>query len=641
MRSKLSQLLLPLLAAPVAAQGLLGLSSDNRLIPLRTTAPLAAGPTVAITGLQPGEAMLAIDFRPANGRLYGFSSQGRLYTIAAASGAAVAVGSPIAMPAGTEFGFDFNPTIDRIRLVSDAGVNMVLNPDTGAVQATQTPLAFAAGDPNAGFPASVGAAAYTNNVATATTTVLYDLDAARDVLTTQIPPGGGALNTVGSLGRDVTAVAGFDIAANGTAYTALNTNGAMSGTTQLFTVDLTSGALTWLGIVPNPNPTARLRGLTAVPPGADVEVVVLTSDGRLARFDATSPWQVPTVANVQGLVANDSLVAIDFRPATGELYGLGALGQLYVVDAQSGQATAIGSGFAAAIQGTRFGFDFNPTIDRIRLVSDAGINLVLNPITGAVQATQTPLQFAATDVHAGTSPQVFASAYTNNLAGAATTVLYGLDAMHDALVSQIPPGAGTLNTIGSGFGFDVGTVGGFDIGADGIAYAVLGSNPQQSWLHRIDLQLGTATAIVDLHATLGAAVQGLAVRGPIGIDAFGTATNGCAGPAWLGAAGTPFAGSTQFTVVAHNAAPNTIGFFVLAADRLPMALDIGGLQAWIDPNQHVVVAMRAHDAAGRATLVMPLAGAWFGLPTYWQWIGFDVCGPMGLATSAGMRVIVQ
>jgi hypothetical protein len=390
MRSKLHHLLLPLLAAPVAAQSLIGLSSDNRLIPLRTTAPLAAGPTVAITGLQPGEAMLAIDFRPANGRLYGFSSQGRLYTIAAASGAAAAVGSPIPMPAGTEFGFDFNPTIDRIRLVSDAGGNLVLNPDTGALQATQTPLAFAATDPNAGFAPNVAASAYTNNVATATTTVLYNLDAARDVLTT-----------------------------------------------------------------------------------------------------------------------------------------------------------------------------------------------------------------------------------------------------------QIPPGAGTLNTIGSGLGFDVGTVGGFDIGADGIAYAALGSSPQQSVLHRIDLQLGTATNIVDLRAALGAAVLGVAVRNPVGIDAFGTATNGCAGPAWLGAAGTPFAGSTQFTVVAHNAAPNTLGFFVLAADRLPMALDIGGLQAWIDPNQHVVVAMRAHDAAGRASLVMPLAGAWFGLPTYWQWIGLDVCGPMGLATSAAMRVIVQ
>jgi hypothetical protein len=635
-----SLFLLPLLTAPTAAQSLLALSSDNRLVPLRTTTPLSAGPSILLTGLQPAETMLAIDFRPANGRLYGFSDQGRLYTIAAGSGVATAVGAPIPLPAGSEFGFDFNPTIDRIRLVSDAGANLVLNPDTGAVQATQGTLAFAVGDVNAGATPAIAAAAYTNNVATATTTVLYNLDAARDVLTTQIPPASGAQNTVGSLGRDVTAVAGFDIAANGVAYAALNTAGSTLGTTQLFTVDLATGATTWLGTVPNSNPTARLRGLTAVPPSPDAELVVLTSDGRLARFDAASPWQVPTVATVHGLAANDALRAIDFRPATGQLYAISALGQLYVVEPQSGLATAVGSGLGAALQGSQFGFDFNPTIDRIRLVSDAGINLVLNPDTGGVQATQTPLQFAATDVNAGTIPQVFASAYTNNLAGAATTVLYGIDATNDVLVSQIPPGAGVLNTIGSGLGVDVGTVGGFDIGTDSVAYVAV-ENGGSSRLYRLDLQQGQSTLVSDLSAALGASVAGLAVRPPAGLSAFGTATLGCGGPVWLGAAGTPFAGSTQFTLVAHNAPTNTLGFFVLAADRLTMPMNFGGLLAWIDVGMHVATVLRPHDARGTGTLVMPLSGAWFGLATYWQWVGLDSCGPMGLSTSAALQVVVQ
>jgi hypothetical protein len=40
--------------------------------------------------------------------------------------------------AGTSFGFDFNPTVDRIRLVSDSGQNLRLNPNSGAGATTTT-----------------------------------------------------------------------------------------------------------------------------------------------------------------------------------------------------------------------------------------------------------------------------------------------------------------------------------------------------------------------------------------------------------------------------------------------------------------------------------------------------------------------
>jgi hypothetical protein len=63
--------------------------------------------------------------------------------------------------------------------------------------------------------------------------------------------------------------------------------------------------------------------------------------------------------------------------------------------------------------------------------------------------------------------------------------------------------------------------------------------------------------------------------------------------------------------------------------------------AWLDPMALVWMTMRTSDANGTAVHTLPLQGAWFGLDLYLQWVGFDACGPLGLATSAGLRVTVQ
>ena len=633
-------LLLPLLAAPALAQNLVALTSDNRLLPLRAGAPLAIGPAVAITGLQAGESIVGIDVRPATGRLYGLGDQSRLYVIDPVTGTASAIGSGFAVPlVGAEFGFDFNPTVDRVRIVSDAGQNLRAHPDTGAVVFTDTNLAFAAADVNAGMTPQVAASAYTNSVAGALTTVLYGIDANRDVLVTQSPPNSGTLNTIGGLGRDVTAVAGFDIVPGGDAFALLNTSGSTNGTTQLFRIDLATGASTWQGTINNSNPAARLRGLAVLPARPDREVVALTEDGRLARFDATLPWLAPATATLSGLQAGEQMLAIDFRPATGQLYGLGSMSQLYVIDAATGVATAVGTGFAPPLVGTHFGFDFNPTVDRIRIVSDAGQNLRAHPDTGALAATDTNLAYAVGDAGFGIAPAVAAAAYTNDLAGATSTLLFVIDTARDVLATQVPPNNGTLNTIGS-LGRDITGVGGFDIGSDGKAFAAL-QDSSGSWLHRVDLGTGALSPLADLGQALGSSVRGLAVRPTAGLSAFGTATPGCNGAAWLGAAGTPFAGSNLFTLASTHAEPNALGFYVLSLQRVSSAVNYGGLLAWLDGSMVVAMPTRVNDGAGSAELPMPLAGGWFGLDFYFQWIGLDACGPMGLAASAGLRITIQ
>lgn len=180
-----------------------------------------------------GKTILGIDMRPATGQLYALGSSSRLYTINTPNGAAAAVGAMLFSPAlnGTSFGFDFNPTVDRIRVVSNTGQNFRLNPITGALAMTDLNL-----KPGT---SSVGAAAYKNNFPGATTTELYTLDFVTDFINEQDPPNMGTQVPVGSLGINIDASNGFDIGgASGIGYAILSTG----ATTKLYVLNLDSGA---------------------------------------------------------------------------------------------------------------------------------------------------------------------------------------------------------------------------------------------------------------------------------------------------------------------------------------------------------------------------------------------------------------
>ena len=86
-----------------------------------------------------------------------------------------------------------------------------LNPNNGALAATDGTLTYATGDPNAAANPNVVGSAYTNSFNGATTTTLYGIDSALDILVTQNPPNAGTLNTVGALGFNTSDAVGFDI----------------------------------------------------------------------------------------------------------------------------------------------------------------------------------------------------------------------------------------------------------------------------------------------------------------------------------------------------------------------------------------------------------------------------------------------
>ena len=443
------------------------LSDDNNLLTVNANSPATPLKRVALTGLPTDEKMLGIDYRPATGQLYGVGRSSRLYVINAETGAARALGTAAFTPAlnGAIVGFDFNPTVDRIRLVTNTGQNLRLNPETGTVAATD-------GNLNPGTP-SVSEVAYTNNRAGVSTTTLYAIDVASDKLFIQNPPNNGTLVEVGSLGVDAEGAAGFDITNNDLGLTALTVNGK----SELYVANLATGRVLKLGNFPL---DAKIIGLAV-----STQAVAYAVDGAnaLQIFNPYNPE--PISRPITGLQVNENILGLDMRPVNGQLYALGSTSRLYTINAASGAATVVGTPFATPLNGTSFGFDFNPTVDRVRIVSNAGQNLRVHPETGAVA-------FVDGNLNPGT-PSVSAAAYTNNFAGATTTTLYVLDVLNKKLFIQTPPNNGTLQNVADlQLGFS--SANGFDIGGtSGKAFTLL-NNEEGTKIYQINLQNGELKA---------------------------------------------------------------------------------------------------------------------------------------------------
>lgn len=221
----------------------------------------------------------------------------------------------------------------------------------------------------------------------------------------------------------------------------------------------------------------------------------------LVTWDSATPASLAEAREIN--VGSPPVLAIDTRPATGELYVLvasqggpvGSMGIGTLTNFQDGMmVTEIGGG-VTALKSFSHGFDFNPVIDRVRTVGDLDNNIVFNPNTGAVDTVGTNLFYAAGDPNAGVNPNVSALAYSNNFPGATSTTIYGIDTALNVLVTQAG-NSGALTTVGA-LGVDATSLTGFDIsGATGTAYATLTpANSSQSIFYTINLATGAATAV--------------------------------------------------------------------------------------------------------------------------------------------------
>jgi hypothetical protein len=478
--------------APVPVGDTVALTASGRLMSFNRATPGTQVGSIAVTGLAGGETLLGIDYRPADARLYGLGSTGKIYTIEPSTGvatlkvalkAAAGDDDPFAALSGSDFAVDFNPVADRLRVVSNLGQNLRINVDTGDA-ITDGLISLAGGT------ASVTAAGYSNAFFGTTSTQLFDIDAASGLLHLQDPPNNGTLAAGLALGASGTQLNGFDIdARNNAGYAALTVGGA----TNLYRVNLTTGATTVLGAVTGGE---ALRGLALQQPAAPT-VLGLTTDNRLVAFDPKAPNTLTGTTPITGLGAGETVVGIDVRPKDGALYALTQAGKVYTVNPDTGAATlkvtlmadpADASDPFSALTGTVFSVDFNPTADRLRVIGDNGQNLRINVDTGATFTD-------AAINRAGTAPMVLAAAYTNSFDGAASTMLFNLDAASDVLTLQAPPNDGSLTNVGA-LGIDISGMAGFDIagGANGLALAALRSGASGPFtLYSVSLATGATT----------------------------------------------------------------------------------------------------------------------------------------------------
>ena len=239
-------------ALPLSAVTIFGLRNDNHLVSFDSATPGTVTDIGLITGMAgaAGEAPGGIDHRPLDGVLYLFSIDNanivRTYTLNIATAAATLVGataSGLALANPTAFyGFAFNPTVDRVRLVNTLDENARINPLNGALAGNDTDLNPAA--------VEINAVAYDRGFAGTTATTVFAIDRGADTLVRiggidgSTSPNGGVVTTIGPLGVDAGGYSGMDIdASSGVCYAAMT----VVATCGFYTINLTTGAATLVG----------------------------------------------------------------------------------------------------------------------------------------------------------------------------------------------------------------------------------------------------------------------------------------------------------------------------------------------------------------------------------------------------------
>lgn len=231
----------------------IGLTNDGRLVRFRALVPQITRNIGVITGFKdPDTALIGIDFRVQDGRLYGVGNRGGVYKINTSTAQLEFVNQLTIPLSGTSFGVDFNPVADRLRIVSDAGQNLSHNVNANGVTDNQRTLSYTPppADPVAAM--GVTAAAYTNNdlVNPNTGTTLFDIDTNLDQVVIQSPPGTGTLVATGKLGLDAGLPAGFDIysrLSNGVTVQNCAFATLMTDTPSFYRINLLTGAATRIG----------------------------------------------------------------------------------------------------------------------------------------------------------------------------------------------------------------------------------------------------------------------------------------------------------------------------------------------------------------------------------------------------------
>jgi hypothetical protein len=347
-------------APPAQAVTAYGVTANGLfMVRFDTATPGTLDDVVAFTGLQTGERIAGIDFRPRTGQLYGIGVQPaggndtvRAYVIDPATGAAqVVTTAPFTVLSASGYGVSFNPAADRIRVVNnDVDDNFRINPNNGAR------ADFPANDTNLAV-GTVAAVAYDrvwDRPGGASTA--YAIETSGDLCTiggvdgTPSPNLGQLMNFL-ALGAGVSGDSGFDIGPDGDAFAALS----FGGSNGLFSVNLATGIATPIGAIGGGN--LGIGGLALAPrtviavgaeAGAEPSVRVIDAEtGQLlfAPFLAFDARQKRGVRIALGDVNGDGVPDVVAAP------GKGALAEVGVFDGADGAPVVAFPVFEASFKG--------------------------------------------------------------------------------------------------------------------------------------------------------------------------------------------------------------------------------------------------------------------------------------------------
>ncbi len=234
-----------------------GISADGTLMATFTTdRPQVLDWFRLIQGFSGDTAAIGVDFRVQDGLMYLVGNKGGIYTVKTppqVPDVTITKVSQLTVPLyGTNFGVDFNPAADRLRVTSDNGQNLRHN----LGDHTTTEDAVLSTPPALGPTRGVTASAYTNNdLNPDTATTLFGIGTNTDEVLIQSPANNGLLSATGKLTVDAGANAGFDIfstlsGGKATAATGFATLPAANGTSSLYSINLLNGTATHIGQFP-------------------------------------------------------------------------------------------------------------------------------------------------------------------------------------------------------------------------------------------------------------------------------------------------------------------------------------------------------------------------------------------------------
>ena len=189
----------------------IGLAGDRTLVLFDTERPGRARDLGSVRGLEPADReLVGIDYRVQDGKLYGVGRGGGVYSIDPRTRQATRFAQLSIALEGKDFGVDFNPAANALRVVSDTGQN--LRQPFALPGAATVADARLSTPPTAGTTTGITGAAYTNNdLDPATATTLYDLATATNQVVIQSPANAGTLAPTGTTHVDLAGDTGFDI----------------------------------------------------------------------------------------------------------------------------------------------------------------------------------------------------------------------------------------------------------------------------------------------------------------------------------------------------------------------------------------------------------------------------------------------